>query len=425
MAVKITSLDAENVKRIHAVQLTPADSGLTIIGGDNGQGKTSVLDAIAYALGGERYRPSDVTNNQSVIPAAIRGTLSNGLIVERKGKNSALKVTDPSGAKAGQKLLDSFISQFALDLPKFLEADSKEKARVLLQVIGVGDELARLDQQEKQLYSERLYVGRTADQKRKFAAEMPSYEGVPDIPVSASELIGRQQDILQRNSERQRWIQDAANIKREIEDTRSKIDALTLKLRDLEEKAEAVQHSPEELQMESTAELEHDIEQIDEINRKVRANLDKSKATDAAEAAQENYDDLTAKIETVRDQRTDLLNGADLPLKGLTVSDGELLYKGQKWDCMSGSEQLKVSTAIVRKLQPECGFVLMDKLEQFDTKTLREFGEWAEHEGLQIIATRVSCGDECSIIIEDGYSVPVKENTPAEKPLKKWQKGVF
>ena len=127
----------------------------------------------------------------------------------------------------------------------------------------------------------------------------------------------------------------------------------------------------------------------------------------------------------MRDQRTDLLNGADLPLKGLTVSDGELLYKGQKWDCMSGSEQLKVSTAIVRKLQPECGFVLMDKLEQFDTKTLREFGEWAEHEGLQIIATRVSCGDECSIIIEDGYSVPVKENTPAEKPLKKWQKGVF
>jgi len=87
----------------------------------------------------------------------------------------------------------------------------------------------------------------------------------------------------------------------------------------------------------------------------------------------------------------------------LSVQDGELVYNGQKWDNMSGSDQLKVATAIVRKLKPQCGFVLMDKLEQMDLDTLREFGQWLEQEGLQAIATRVSTGDECSIIIEDGY----------------------
>ena len=51
MPVKITSLEAENVKRIKAVQIEPASTGLTVIGGNNGQGKTSVLDAIAWALG--------------------------------------------------------------------------------------------------------------------------------------------------------------------------------------------------------------------------------------------------------------------------------------------------------------------------------------------------------------------------------------
>ena len=81
--------------------------------------------------------------------------------------------------------------------------------------------------------------------------------------------------------------------------------------------------------------------------------------------------------------------------------DGELIYNGRKWDCMSGSDQLKVSTAIVRKLNPKCGFVLLDKLEQMDLDTLKEFGQWLESEGLQAIATRVSTGDECSIIIED------------------------
>ena len=56
---------------------------------------------------------------------------------------------------------------------------------------------------------------------------------------------------------------------------------------------------------------------------------------------------------------------------------------------------------------PKCGFVLLDKLEQMDLNTLNEFGKWLEHEGLQAIATRVSTGDECSIIIEDGM---VKDN---------------
>ena len=54
MSVTITTLEAENVKRIKAVALTPAPTGLTLVGGNNNQGKTSVLDALAWALGGEK-----------------------------------------------------------------------------------------------------------------------------------------------------------------------------------------------------------------------------------------------------------------------------------------------------------------------------------------------------------------------------------
>ena len=92
---------------------------------------------------------------------------------------------------------------------------------------------------------------------------------------------------------------------------------------------------------------------------------------------------------------------------------------------MSGSDRLKVSTAIVRKLNPECGFVLLDKLEQMDMATLKEFGEWLEKEGLQAIATRVSTGDECSIIIEDGYVVGQETAEPIPTKTNKWREGVF
>ena len=126
MSVSISKFEIENVKRVKVVKVKPDATGLTILGGDNGQGKTSVLDAIAYALGGEKYRPSKFSREGSVNPGTIKIVLSNGLVVERKGKNAALKVTDPSGQKAGQTLLDSFVSTLALDLPKFLEASSKE-----------------------------------------------------------------------------------------------------------------------------------------------------------------------------------------------------------------------------------------------------------------------------------------------------------
>ena len=122
MSVKINALELENVKRIKAVKIDPTQNGLTIIGGDNNQGKTSVLDSIAWALGGDKNKPSNAAREGSTIPPVLKVTLSNGIIVERKGKNSSLKVTDPSGKKAGQNLLNSFIEQLALDLPKFMTA---------------------------------------------------------------------------------------------------------------------------------------------------------------------------------------------------------------------------------------------------------------------------------------------------------------
>lgn len=97
MSVKITSFEAENVKRIKAVSFSPTGNGMTIIGGGNRQGKTSVLDCIAWTLGGAKFAPSNPQNMDSVSSLKTKITLSNGLTVERTGKNSALKVTDPSG----------------------------------------------------------------------------------------------------------------------------------------------------------------------------------------------------------------------------------------------------------------------------------------------------------------------------------------
>lgn len=431
MALKINKLEIENVKRIKAVKLEPRENGLTIIGGNNNQGKTSVLDSIAWALGGEKYKPSQAAREGSAIPPTLHIVMNNGLVVERKGKNSALKVTDPSGQKAGQQLLNEFVEQLALDLPKFMESSGKEKAKTLLQIIGVGDQLAEMEKEEKELYSRRLAIGQIADQKKKFANEQIYYPDAPKELVSPSELIRQQQEILARNGENQKKRDRALELNAERNRLANKVNALKEELEMYQSQLVQVDHdmniaykTAEELQDESTAELEASLANIEEINRKVRANLDKDKAEDDAKDYEDQYKALTVEINDVRQRQIDLLKSAELPLPELSVRDGELIYKGQQWDNMSGSDRLKVSTAIVRKLNPKCGFVLLDKLEQMDLDTLKEFGEWLEAEGLQAIATRVSTGGECSIIIEDGYVAG--EEKPEEPTIKKiWKAGAF
>lgn len=421
MSVKINTLEFENVKRIKAVQLAPAKNGLTVIGGDNRQGKTSVLDAIAWALGGNKFKPSSPVREGSVVDPHLKVTLDNGIIVERSGKNGALKVIDPNGNKGGQALLDGFIESFALDLPKFLNSTSKEKADTLLKIIGVGDKLYQLERAEKTTYERRTEVGRIADRKAKFAKELPVYTGVPAQPVSAAELIQSQQEIMAYNAENLRKRQQRDYYK-------SQLEVAETALKQAQERYEAALNNFKladvdfgELEDKSTEELERNIAEIDEINKKVRANLDRERAEQEAEDLRDQYNELTQQIEGLRQERRELLEGADLPLEGLTVENGELLYKGQKWDCMSGAEQLIVAASIVRKLNPDCGFVLLDKLEQMDGTTLESFGKWLESENLQAIATRVSKGDECSIIIEDGISV---ENNN-KFTTKQWTAGSF
>ena len=419
MSVKIMALEAENVKRIKAVALTPSPTGLTIVGGNNNQGKTSVLDALAWALGGDRFRPDAAQRDGAVAPAHLKVRLSNGVVVERKGKNSTLTVTDPTGRRSGQQLLNAFIEPLALDLPRFMEASDKEKADILLRIIGIGTELHTRDLEIKALYDKRTFTGQLAQQKKHFAEELIYYPDAPEEPVSASDLIRQQQEILARNGENQRKrnqldkLIDEKNqlnftlrdLDEKIEDLKEEYEQTQAKFTDLEKQIFQARKSAAQLQDESTAELEASIRDIEEINQKVRANLEKSRAEDEAARYASDYDKLTEAITRKRADRMALLNGADLPLPELSVEDGALTYKGKHWRDMSGSDQLRVAAAIVRRLNPDCGFVL-----------------------LQAIATRVSTGSECQIIIEDGMVKDAETTLPpvTEKPQQKsWTKGAF
>ena len=428
--MKILGLEVENLKRVRAVSLDCSGDGLTVIGGRNGQGKTSVLDGIMWALGGDRFKPSQPVHD-GADEAYIKVSLDNGITVERKGVNGSLKVTSSTG-KGGQALLNEFVNLFALNLPRFMAATGTEKARMLLDAYpDFGTALQRLNEEAKRMYDERHAVGQVADRKAKYASELPFDPSAPEAPLSGSEMAKRLQEALSRNARNDAMRRDAARASEQLlmAEERQRMaskrvaeleSALSAAERDCDAAVEAVERAKasaaaakataSELQDEDTTSIKRELEQIDALNARVRANESKRNAEAEAEHLRDQYQEMTRKLEEIRNERIALLSTVEMPLDGLSIDeDGELIFRGQRWDCMSGAEQLRVSAAICAAMKPECGFVLLDRLECMDTGTLREFGGWLESRGLQAIGTRVSTGDECSIVIEDGTAVGGEE----------------
>jgi hypothetical protein len=315
-----------------------------------------------------------------------------------------------------------------------MTANDKKKAETLLSILGVGDKLAEIDHKEAELANERTVVGRELKSKSGHAEQMPFYPDLPLTPISASELIKHQSSVLLKNAENEKLRQQTKsledqglNIAAVITHKKDQLDSLAKEISDLEKDRDEIRtkyseskKSADQVQDEGTEEVEKQLNQIESTNTHIRCNLEKQSATEEAKEKKKEYDSLTENIEKVRQERLDLLNGARLPLPELGISDGKLTYKNQNWDCMSGAEQLIVSTAIIRQLKPECGFVLTDKLEQMDSNTIATFNDWLIEQGLQNIGTTVGDREECTIIIEDGL-VAENRTITKTKTKPKWE----
>lgn len=433
--VVITSLEVQDFKRVSLVRYQPAATGLTVIGGRNSQGKSSTLDAVKMLFGGEKFTPTSPIH-EGAKKSTLTGSLSNGLQVKVSITPSGAyyTITDPTGKKAGITLLKETVGELALDLSKFMAASDKEKAKTLLRIIGV--DLTPFEERHAKLYQEREGMGRLRDRAKHHAEAMPYNEAVGTELLTPADIMAELEAkvaINARNRElRQKADQARANLKtqderisaqealvsdliRRLDEARGELESRQAKRATMAAELDQAMKGAAAVQDEDTTALKTRMAQIEDTNQEVRKNLEREKALGEAEGYADEYRALSSQIEANQAEMRALLEGAKMPLDGLSVEAGVLTYHGKAWDCMGDAERLRVATSIVRQINPACGFVLLDGLERMDIPTLEQFGVWLQEQGLQVLGTKVSSGPECSIIIEDGVIAGTME--PAEDEI--------
>lgn len=426
--MNIISLESSNIKRIKALTITP-EGNVVVIGGKNGQGKTSVLDSIVYALAGASSHPSQPVR-QGEDKGRIVCKLENGLTVTRTftaAGGTALNVTNGEGAKypSPQAILDALVGRLSFDPLEFSRMPPKQQLETLKAMVGL--DFTDQDRKRKTLYDDRTQANRDAKNTRARMEAMPHYPDAPAEEVSASDLLAelkrRQEDnkaIVQGREElasiESRMAKGEATIAEidrkiaELQAQRTKAVALMGEL-DTSHKAKA--QAVSSMVVQDEAEITAKLDDIQAINRKVAANIMRLRAEDEARAWEAKSAALTAEIDQIDKAKAEALAAASFPVPGLSFDESGVLFQGVPFSQASDAEKIRVSVSMGLAMNPKLKVILIRDGSLLDEDSLAIIAKMAAENDAQVWIERVGRGDECSVVIEDGQIVEDRSATTA------------
>ena len=410
--MKIIRLEAENVKRLRAIEITP-DGTLQVVTGRNAQGKTSVLDAIWLALGGgaaSREIPRPVRDGEDAASVTLDlGPLTVTRTWDEKGKTS-LTVRAADGAKYStpQTLLDSLVGQLSFDPLAFTRLSAREQRQALLDLLGLDFEAA--DRERKRLYDERTDTGR-AEHAYGTLPKLP--KGAPLTEKSASEILNRISASISADREIERRQDLADEMERSLEglDRRvANLEAELVKLRDeradlVTRRANAVEAANTLPKGEDRDALDAELAQVEDYNKVARGNRKVYDATEAQKALQQKYTELGQQIAAIDNSKAKALAAATMPVDGLGFDEQGVTYNGVPFQQASSAEQIRVSLAMAMALNPEVRVIRILDGSLLDADSMAAVADMAKAGDYQVWVERVEDASETAVVIEDGQAV--------------------
>lgn len=422
----ITKLEAENFKRLKAIQINPDGSPLVIVGGANGAGKSSTLDAIEAALGGQKRSPEKPIRDGEKKARIVVET--DELIVTRtytaKGSRLEVRPKGEDGAviASPQKILDSLVGALSFDPLEFGRLEPKRQAKVLRDLVGL--DLESLDVARSKYEMERRDVGRDLKRAQGALDKMGADPAAQEPGMTAAEILAEIKARRERNDDRnsqrsklgtmraraQSIIDERRAINDRIADLEKALKSAGEEIDELTNELEEIRGSGKELA--ATVETLPPDEPIDDLEAEL-ANAERNAAS-AADAVRRSalveetkelegrYGALTANIEQVDRTRDAAIENAAYPIAGLEAHDDGVYLAGVPWSQASSAEALRASVAIGLALNPKLRILLIRDGSLLDEKSLAMISTMAAEADAQLWIERVGAGDEVSVVIEDG-----------------------
>ena len=420
----ITEFKAENIKRLKAVRIEPG-KGPVIIGGNNAQGKTSVLDAIEMALGGK----------DSICDRPIRDGKSSAFIVLETEEFTITRKFTASGAttltvtskKDGMKqpspqgVLDALTAKISFDPLAFIRMKPSEQAGQLRQLVGL--DLSDLEDAEKQAYDSRTIVNREVEREKQLLDSMPLIEDAPSEEVSIAGLNQQFAAAIEQNTANDQKRRAIAGFQARIDDCASEIgteqatiDMLKERLAQAEARKASYQERSKSIKLEmdaaekavealkdvDTTEIKKKIESAEIENQKVRKNAEREKVKVRWQESSAASRALTEKIDGIKGQKQKRLAAVKYPVEGISLESGEVQFGSVPLNQASSAEQLRVSIAIACAMNPTLKVMLVRDGSLLDESSMKLLLEQASEAGAQVWMEVVGKRSDCSVIIEDG-----------------------
>lgn len=403
---KVIHLRVENILGLAKAEASPNGRSVAI-GGENGQGKSSLQQALKMILGGKDFVPAEPVKR-----GAEKGTghldLDNGYSIDfavtpdRKTKLKIRHRDNPGFASDSVTLLKSLFGELSFDPGEWMAKDLQGKLETLRKLTGL--DFAELNQKRDEAYRERTDAGKEAKKLEGQLSGLPFHVGVPEAEESMADLVraidAARSEIAQHDQIKTTLdarIAKVRQLKADIEDIDADIKRLQESIKRLEEKREKLdaQKTTEvaearalKAQMEAFTPPDYEgllVKQagIEGTNRKVRENEKHLAVKAAVVEAKTQVERLTSEIEAIDAQKRELLASARLPIDGLTFDDDAIRFGESPWEQCSESEQWDVATAISFALNPQ-GVVFMSKSGGMSRKSRARVMERAAGEGVQL-----------------------------------------
>lgn len=200
--MKIIGLQTKNVKKIKVIDITP-DDNMVQITGPNGTGKSSVLDSILMALGGESLIPAKPVR-EGEKTASIDVDLGEYKVSRHwtNPETSYLKIKTADGAKISnpQKVLTNIIGKLGFDPMAFVTMKPDKRLEIVKELTGL--DFTHLDSERAEAYAKRRDAKRDLlKEKTKLEAMQVNLPALPTGLITLDDVQEKRNDAERHNNQ--------------------------------------------------------------------------------------------------------------------------------------------------------------------------------------------------------------------------------